>query len=90
MIAPTPAAPLPPVPRRHLAAVIGVLWAEESRLSERLTAMSCEVSEPHARARLMLQAAFCRAHASRLLARKAASAPVTLSRPGGRHEPEPS
>ena len=59
---------------RHgrLAAALCAAWEAEVVSARRMTALGERVAEPRARARLMVLAAFCRAHASRLLARLAA------------------
>ncbi len=59
---------------RHtrLAAALAAAWEAEVVSARRMTALAERVVEPRARARLMVLAAFCRAHASRLLARLAA------------------
>jgi hypothetical protein len=59
---------------RHtrLAAALAAAWEAEVVSARRMTALAERVADPRARARLMVLAAFCRAHASRLLARLAA------------------
>jgi hypothetical protein len=59
---------------RHtrLAAALAAAWEAEVVSARRMTALAERVGDPRARARLMVLAAFCRAHASRLLARLAA------------------
>lgn len=59
---------------RHsrLAAAMAAAWEAEVISARRLTAFAERVEEPGARARLLVLAAFCRAHASRVLARLAA------------------
>lgn len=59
---------------RHgrLAAGLSAAWESELVSSRTLTLVAEEISEPHHRARLLVLSAFCRAHASRLLARLAA------------------
>ncbi|MBF5044034.1 hypothetical protein FGE12_16670 [Aggregicoccus sp. 17bor-14] len=59
---------------RHtrLAAALAAAWESEVVSARRMTALAERVEEPRSRARLMVLAAFCRAHASRLLARLAA------------------
>jgi hypothetical protein len=55
-----------------LAAALAAAWEAEVVSARRMTALAERVGDPRARARLMVLAAFCRAHASRLLARLAA------------------
>ncbi len=59
---------------RHtrLAAALAAAWESEIVSARRMSALAERIAEPRARARLMVLAAFCRAHASRLLARLAA------------------
>lgn len=59
---------------RHsrLAAALAAAWESEVVSARRMTALAERVEDPRSRARLMVLAAFCRAHASRLLARLAA------------------
>src|SRR4051812_35658676 len=55
---------------RHsrLAAALAAAWESEVISARTLSALSERAVEPATRARLMVLAAFCRAHASRLLA----------------------
>lgn len=55
-----------------MAAALAAAWEAEVVSARRMTALAERVGDPRARARLMVLAAFCRAHASRLLARLAA------------------
>lgn len=59
---------------RHtrLAAALAAAWESEIVSARRMSALAERVGDARARARLMVLAAFCRAHASRLLARLAA------------------
>ncbi|MFZ5468435.1 MAG: hypothetical protein ACOZIN_03265 [Myxococcota bacterium] len=59
---------------RHsrLAAAMAAAWEAEVVSARRLTAFADRVADPSTRARLLVLAAFCRAHASRVLARLAA------------------
>ncbi|HET9449594.1 MAG TPA: hypothetical protein VFO83_01865 [Aggregicoccus sp.] len=59
---------------RHsrLAAALAAAWESEVVSARRMTALAERVEDPRSRARLRVLAAFCRAHASRLLARLAA------------------
>lgn len=59
---------------RHtrLAAALAASWESEIVSARRMSALAERVGDARARARLMVLAAFCRAHASRLLARLAA------------------
>jgi hypothetical protein len=54
---------------RRLAATLAAAWEAEVTAAQRMTALAEQVPAPGPRARLLVQAAFCRAHASRLLAR---------------------
>lgn len=56
---------------RHtrLAAALAAAWESEVVSARTLAALADRTDEPHIKARLMVLAAFCRAHASRLLAR---------------------
>lgn len=56
---------------RHtrLAATLAAAWESEVVSARTLTALAELSNEPQVKARLMVLAAFCRAHASRLLAR---------------------
>src|SRR5687768_4515012 len=58
---------------RHsrLAASMAAAWEAEVVSARRLSELSERVSDPTAKARLLVLAAFCRAHASRILARLA-------------------
>ncbi|WP_223645444.1 hypothetical protein [Corallococcus sp. EGB] len=59
---------------RHtrLAAALAAAWEAEVVSARRMTGLAERMSDARVRARLMVLAAFCRAHASRLLARLAA------------------
>ncbi|MFY2557870.1 hypothetical protein ACN469_09600 [Corallococcus terminator] len=59
---------------RHtrLAAALAAAWEAEVVSARRMTMLAERISDARVRARLMVLAAFCRAHASRLLARLAA------------------
>jgi len=59
---------------RHtrLAAALAASWEEELLTSQRFSHLAERFANPSARARLMVMSSFCRAHASRLLARLAA------------------
>ncbi|WNZ65356.1 hypothetical protein QEG98_18050 [Myxococcus sp. MxC21-1] len=59
---------------RHtrLAAALAAAWEAEVVSARRMTALAERIADARVRARLMVLAAFCRAHASRLLARLAA------------------
>ncbi|HZI15858.1 MAG TPA: hypothetical protein VE153_36160 [Myxococcus sp.] len=59
---------------RHtrLAAALAAAWEAEVVSARRMTALAERIGDARVRARLMVLAAFCRAHASRLLARLAA------------------
>ncbi len=59
---------------RHsrLAAALAAAWEAEVVSARRLTAFAERAADPSVRARLLVLAAFCRAHASRILARLAA------------------
>ena len=69
---------------RHsrLAASLAAAWEAEVLSARRLTAFADRVSEAHVKARLLVLAAFCRAHASRILARLAALGRGPLPVPG--------
>jgi hypothetical protein len=56
---------------RHtrLAAALAAAWESEVVSARTLAALADRTAEAHVKARLMVLAAFCRAHASRLLAR---------------------
>lgn len=59
---------------RHtrLAAALAAAWESEVVSARRMTMLAERLGDSRGRARLMVLAAFCRAHASRLLARLAA------------------
>jgi hypothetical protein len=59
---------------RHtrLAAALAAAWESEVVSARRMTMLAERLTDSRSRARLMVLAAFCRAHASRLLARLAA------------------
>ncbi|MFY1826507.1 hypothetical protein ACN47A_11385 [Myxococcus fulvus] len=59
---------------RHtrLAAALAAAWEAEVVSARRMTMLAERIMDARMRARLMVLAAFCRAHASRLLARLAA------------------
>ncbi|AGC45859.1 hypothetical protein NVS55_22685 [Myxococcus stipitatus] len=59
---------------RHtrLAAALAAAWEAEVVSARRMTMLAERIMDARVRARLMVLAAFCRAHASRLLARLAA------------------
>jgi hypothetical protein len=59
---------------RHtrLAAALAAAWESEVVSARRMTMLAERLNDSRGRARLMVLAAFCRAHASRLLARLAA------------------
>lgn len=59
---------------RHsrLAAALAAAWESEVVSARRMTALAERLRDSRGRARLMVLAAFCRAHASRLMARLAA------------------
>jgi hypothetical protein len=59
---------------RHsrLAAALAAAWESEVVCAKRLSALADRLADPSLRARLLVLAAFCRAHASRILARLAA------------------
>lgn len=59
---------------RHsrLAAALAAAWEAEVVSARRLTSFAERAADPSVRARLLVLAAFCRAHASRILARLAA------------------
>src|SRR4051794_34754238 len=59
---------------RHtrLAAALAAAWEAEVVSARRMTGLAERMNDARVRARLMVLAAFCRAHASRLLARLAA------------------
>ncbi|MCP3101626.1 hypothetical protein LZ198_22370 [Myxococcus sp. K15C18031901] len=59
---------------RHtrLAAALAAAWEAEVVSARRMTMLAERIMDARIRARLMVLAAFCRAHASRLLARLAA------------------
>lgn len=59
---------------RHtrLAAALAAAWESEVVSARRMTMLAERLADSRGRARLMVLAAFCRAHASRLLARLAA------------------
>lgn len=59
---------------RHsrLAASLAAAWEAEVVSARRLTGFAERAADPSVRARLLVLAAFCRAHASRILARLAA------------------
>jgi hypothetical protein len=52
--------------------VLAAAWEAEVVSARRMTALAERIGDARVRARLMVLAAFCRAHASRLLARLAA------------------
>ena len=54
---------------RRLAAALAAAWEAEVTAAERMIALSEQTPLPHVRARLLVHAAFCRAHASRLMTR---------------------
>jgi hypothetical protein len=70
---------------RHtrLAAALAAAWESEIVSARRMSALAERVGDARARARLMVLAAFCRAHASRLLARLAALGRGPLPVPPG-------
>jgi hypothetical protein len=55
-----------------LAAALAAAWESEVVSARRMTMLAERLGDSRGRARLMVLAAFCRAHASRLLARLAA------------------
>lgn len=59
---------------RHsrLAAALAAAWEAEVVSARRLTSFAERAADPAVRARLLVLAAFCRAHASRILARLSA------------------
>jgi len=59
---------------RHtrLAAAMAAAWEAELTSAKTLVAAAEQASDPEVRGRLMVLSAFCRAHASRLIARLAA------------------
>src|SRR6218665_63456 len=74
---------------RHtrLAAALAAAWESEVVSARRMTMLAQRLGDSRGRARLMVLAAFCRAHASRLLARLAALGRGPLPVPP--HEPTP-
>lgn len=73
-----PAAPKDGPPRRVYEA-LAVMWEAEVVSARRMTALAERLPDPRERARVMVLAAFCRAHASRLharLAKRAGPVPV--------------
>lgn len=70
---------------RHtrLAASLAAAWEAEVVSARSLAALADQASDPKLKARLMVLSAFCRAHASRLLARLAALGRGPLPVPPG-------
>src|SRR4051812_40926375 len=55
--------------RKRLSASLAAAWEAEVIEARRLTLFAERSAEPNIRARLLVLAAFCRAHASRILSR---------------------
>ncbi len=76
---------------RHsrLAAALAASWEAELVSARRLSELADQAPEPQLTARLMVLSAFCRAHASRLLARLCALGRGPLPVPG-EEDPNPA
>jgi hypothetical protein len=55
--------------RGHLTAGLATAWEAEVVAARRMTELATRIHDARLRSRVLVQAAFCRAHASRLLAR---------------------
>lgn len=56
----------------HLAAALATAWEAEVVAARRMTVLAGRLQDPRLRSRVLVQAAYCRAHASRLLSRLSA------------------
>lgn len=74
---------------RRLAAALAAAWEAEVTAAGRMAALAERVLAPSARSRLLVQSAFCRAHACRLLARLATHGRGPLPVPAAQDEPLP-
>ena len=73
---------------RRLSAALAAAWEAEVTAAQRMVALADRVSGAGIRSRLLVQSAFCRAHACRLLARLSTHGRGPLPVPGTPEEPE--
>jgi hypothetical protein len=73
---------------RRLAAALAAAWEAEVTAAQRMAALADRVATPAARSRLLVQSAFCRAHASRLLARLSTNGRGPLPVPAAPDRPD--
>ncbi|HYV44515.1 MAG TPA: hypothetical protein VFA20_06610 [Myxococcaceae bacterium] len=74
---------------RRLAAALAAAWEAEVTAAKRMAALAERVLAPALRSRLLVQSAFCRAHACRLLARLSTNGRGPLPVPAPDDEPPP-
>lgn len=74
---------------RRLAAALAAAWEAEVTAAQRMAALAERVLAPSVRSRLLVQSAFCRAHACRLLARLSTHGRGPLPVPAAQDEPPP-
>jgi len=75
---------------RRLAATLAAAWEAEVTAAQRMASLAERLLPPSVRSRLLVQSAFCRAHACRLLARLSTHGRGPLPVPAAQDGPRPA